>query len=450
MSDGDAAPETSAPKAEHTTMHFQRTFIHYLQPWRNATTLTDTKGNKQISTGWSKLPWQSTNYYLKDSDLIGMANLSTRWRMKEITCECSQFTAIQDVTSGVAGSVDLTVQPSNMGWFFVYKDDKHLLFPDNLGDTDDENRALPNSNGLFNVPASRDDGLLQEYQVQFGQWYNAWEGYWKQQSTSDISVRDYELLNTDQWSIHHAGSEPIVFTHHNTNPNWNLLTTYDVNGERPPMPGSMNPRVIAGLPINNKWSAWGNMHAFIQANRTLSTKGSGEDLTRIIEDNRGGTATLKSHRFFDGSRSYGPEPTSVLPAPYNNQPSLGPNNVYEQKDDAYMFPSSGAFGGDWFQSGSQARKTAMGVALKDAVTGDEHAHPVPGVLFKPMPIYTLNNELHKMTFLIVAKYKLTCEFQRNEFRFHPRGSNLQQKCDSWLGCNATGIEGWQLSRKSFQ
>ena len=79
----------------NSTMTFTRTFIHYLVLYRNIPVITG-----EVNRGWSTVPWQH------------MANLCAKWRMKHVSVTLSQFTAIKDVASTVANSVDLTVQPS--------------------------------------------------------------------------------------------------------------------------------------------------------------------------------------------------------------------------------------------------------------------------------------------------------------------------------------------------
>ena len=88
--------DTMAPRdSANSTMTFTRTFIHYLVLYRNIPVIA----GEEVNRGWSTVPWQH------------MANLCVKWRMKHVSVTLSQFTAIKDVASTVANSVDLTVQP---------------------------------------------------------------------------------------------------------------------------------------------------------------------------------------------------------------------------------------------------------------------------------------------------------------------------------------------------
>ena len=92
----DVQDTLAPPDSANSTMTFTRTFIHYLVLYRNIPVIA----GEEVNRGWSTVPWQH------------MANLCAKWRMKHVSVTLSQFTAIKDVASTVANSVDLTVQPS--------------------------------------------------------------------------------------------------------------------------------------------------------------------------------------------------------------------------------------------------------------------------------------------------------------------------------------------------
>ena len=443
---GESGMDTSMSGVQ--TMSFKRTFIHYLGYHRNA---VKRYPSGRIDTGWSKLPWQSTHYYLKPSDIIGMANLSTRWRVKDVHVKLSQFTAISDITTGVSGAVDLTVQPSNMGWFFFYKDDQNLLFPCDLNDYDDVNSSLPNYNGIENIPKSRANGLLPEYSFNITDFTQRWLGTWNKDKTEyhgDIQNEDYELLNSDQWSIHHTACDPINISWRNPSPKWNLLSTWDAstyNLTRGPQGGTNNSYVISGFPLNSKWSAWGNMHCFIN-NQSCISEGLGN--SNKITNLSGLAGSKNDASWLAGTRMYGTDTDTNFP-----QVNRTPTTQLRFDLPKSMYSADGGYTGEVTTPSSTSHAVPHGVALKDAISGDEVAHPMPGVLMKPMPVYTLDNKLHKATWVIVAEYSCTCEFERNVLRYNPRDSDWSGTgrgfCNSWAGCNATGLVGWQLGRHPF-
>lgn len=99
----DAQDTMAPPDSANSTMTFTRTFIHYLVLYHNIPVIAGEEVNRR----WSTVPWQH------------MANLCAKWRMKHVSVTLSQFTAIKDVASTVANSVDST-EHNNFNFNFNY------------------------------------------------------------------------------------------------------------------------------------------------------------------------------------------------------------------------------------------------------------------------------------------------------------------------------------------
>ena len=442
---GPTPPGNNQPASE--TMTFSRTFIHYLEPKRNIT-VKDTTYGHILNTGWSILPWQYTGYYWRDTDHVALCNLATKWRMKSINVELSQFTALTDVTSSVANTIDLTVQPSTMGWFFVYKDDKNLLCPDRVGDSNVRSDG-PNGWGLRNIPQSRDDGMLREYRPDFYETIKTWYGQNVSAKIADnlLDPAEYNLLNTDQWSVHHAGGGPLSFSYVNPSSSWNVLETPIGTT---PVAFSQNPRYLAGMPYNNNQSWWGNMHTNIvpggfgaKDNHWIAPPPQVLDL----DDKE------QVPIFQPGGYYAQPMISDIrqLKSTYQDWTHFQDNVKLGQQQAINAGLCVGSSGGETLNQVFAKGRVTGGLAQIDAITGMASATGMPGILMKPMPVYTLDNKLHKMTFVIIAKYTMTCEFLRNEFRMYPRQVDKGSINNWMLGCNAAnGLRGWHQEDFAFQ
>lgn len=130
----DNATMQAAPGVDEKTISLPTTipvktvrqFIWYTRTPGTASVGTYQTG-QYIDYGWSILPTQCLNYYVKPSDLHGMCALGSHVTIKKISTTLSNISAVEDREVATGGGTDLITTPSNQPFIMVFTDHDHDL-----------------------------------------------------------------------------------------------------------------------------------------------------------------------------------------------------------------------------------------------------------------------------------------------------------------------------------
>lgn len=202
-----------------------RQFIWYTRTPGTASVGTYQNGH-YIDYGWSILPTQILNYYVKPSDLHGMCALGSHVTIKKITSILSNISAVEDREVSTGGGTDLITTPSNQPFIMVYTDHDHdlplLALQDGGVIFPPANRSVP-ARLQATLPYARALGPPQY----FGE-------------------ADADPMNTGKVEYHHCMSAPIVINHEpNKTVPVSVLTSdgsyLNIKPAMPDGPGKWNP-----------------------------------------------------------------------------------------------------------------------------------------------------------------------------------------------------------------
>lgn len=406
-------------------------------------TVSSSRGGWRIKSGWRILPYQAVAMYLRQNDWEIILNLGGLFKVNALKAKMSNFVALEDKATAIAGAIDQVTTPTNQPYFFVYKDTHGMLPPDQVGPINDD--------GKDNIPKNRQEATLQEYGFDITDCLDSKttlheaaetptvesdidQGAWSETEHYKLHEEDFNLFNTDQWTLHHAGTQPIEQIWTGGTPY--MYVNYDATTSLPGVDVNPTPFGLLGRFGKAKRSAF-------SANQTDQVWAGGN--TPASAD----PSQLDMRTNYDGALK-GPQRAYTSKGTWDTvQCSFTSSRDYDE---------SPAVNTD--KSGLRDSDTANQMGSYDGkmlATGHPVNIPMPGILMKTMPFLKVNNEVHQYCFSFMTTYEAQITCKRANLRYYaPRHVAEHNKIltagnrhTTHVGYNNYGVMGRPSNRQAF-